>query len=351
MPPTKDPTKLTFSAAQRGLIEIPSAHVRDTLGQLFDITPLTSPNNSGLHRNRHWYGEKCIFTQLEADAFAVRRTKAQIANGEHLVFVHRYVDGYLRGRIGDLNIDREPGYIYLLDQASNVECVQRPATMQTVIFPKAALGFDPDQHPPLVKLSIENGIGKMLNGLFDLVFQGLNQKNEIVYETFNQLVACLQVGLGAPPAKSDIRAHARRAMRSTISQHIEQNLDHWDLSVDTILQNFGVSRASLYRLFDDRGGVRQYISDRRLLRAVLDIAEGPLQRGAISDVAERWGFSSGSNFNRAIRREFGVAPGSLINLPEEEVLELSNRLDLQNFKLNSDDSVERVVRSGLLVSN
>lgn len=351
MQPNTNPTMLNFSPAQRDIIEVPSPHVRDTTGSLFDITPLTSPNNSGFHRNRNWYAEQCIFTQFEADTFAVSRTKAQIANGEHLVFVHRYVDGYLRGRSGDLNIDREPGYIYMLDQASSVECVQRPATMQTIIIPKAALGFHPDRHPPLVKLTVEIGIGKVLNSLFDLVFDGLLESNAIEYDTFNQLVACLQLGLGAPPTKGDIRARARRAMRGAISRHIEQNLDRWDLSVDTILSNFGVSRASLYRLFDDRGGVRQFISDRRLLRAVLDIAKGPLQRGAISNVAERWGFSSGSNFNRAVRREFGVAPGSLINLPEEEFFELTNLRDLLDLKLNFDDSVERIARPDLLVAN
>ena len=344
-------TKLHFSATQRGVIELPSTHVRDAMGRLFDITPLTSRSNSGTHRSRNWYAESCIFTQLEADAFAVRRTKTQVDSGEHLVFVHRYVDGYLRGRIGDLNIDREPGYIYVLDQASKVECVQRPATMQSIILPKAALGFDPDTHPPLSKLSIEKGIGRVLNSLFDQIFQGLLQDNAIEYAAFNQLVACLKLGLGASPNEGDVRTQARHAMRATISQHIESNLDDWQLGVNVILKNFGVSRASLYRIFDDRGGVRQFISDRRLLRAVLDITKGPLLRGAISDIAEKWGFSSGANFNRSIRREFGVAPGSLINLPEDDVLGLINRSNLREFRQSVESSIERIARPDLLVAN
>ena len=344
-------TQLRFSAAQRGIIEVPSSHVRDTPSLLFDITPLTSRYNTGVHRTRNWYAEQYIFTHFDADAFAVARTKAQIENGEHLLFVHRYIDGNLRGRIGDLNIDREPGYIYILDQASAVECVQRPATMQTIFIPKAALGFDPDRHPPLVKLTVEIEIGKIVNAMFDLVFDGLLENDAIEYDTFNQLIACLRLGLGEQPSNGDIRAQARRAMRGAISQHIEQNLDSWDLSVDTILNNFGVSRASLYRLFDDRGGVRQFISDRRLLRAVLDIAKGPLKRGAISDVAERWGFSSGPNFNRAVRREFGVAPGSLINLPEEEFSKLTDRKNIESLRLNFGDSIERIARPDLLVAN
>ena len=342
---------LHFSAAQRGIVEVPSPHVRDTMGALFDITPIAVEENSGFHRNRNWYAKNCIFTQLEADAFAVRRTKTQSANGEHLVFVHRYVEGYLRGRIGDINIDREPGYIYVLDQASRVECVQRPATMQSIILPKSALGFHPDTHPPLIKTPVTHGTGLVLNTLFDEIFDGLLQDNAIGYSTFNQLIACLQFGLGTSENEGDIRAQARDAMRFSISTFVERNLARWDLSVSKILANFGVSRASLYRIFEDRGGVRQFISDRRLLRAVLDISKGPIRRGEIADAAERWGFSSAANFNRAIRREFGVAPGSLINLPEDEIMTVTNSPYLRDFRTVSDSSVERIARSDLLVAN
>ena len=241
---SKSQTQLQFSSAQRGIIEVPSRLVRETMGLLFDITPLSSQFNSGIHRTKNWYAEKCIFTQIEADAFAVRRTKAQVANGEHLLFVHRYVDGYLRGRLGDTNIDREPGYIYILDQASQVECVQRPSTMQAIIMPKAALGFNPDQHPPLIGFSIHEGLGKVINTLFDQIFNGLLDENYIEYAAFNQVVACLKLGLGASPEEVDIRSQARIAMRNAIAHHVELNLDRWDLSVDTILENFGVSRAS-----------------------------------------------------------------------------------------------------------
>ena len=344
-------TQLHFSAAQRGIIEVPSSHVRDAVGRLFDITPLSSRSNSGIHRSRNWYAEHCIFTQLEADAFAVRRTKSQVANGEHLVYVHRFIKGHLRGRLGDLNIDREPGHIYLLDQASYVECVQRPATVQTAFIPKSALGFDPDKHPPLSKLPIDSGIGRVLNSLFDQIFHGLLQDDVIEYATFNQFIACLKLGLSTSPNEGDIRMQARHAMRNAISQHIERNLENWDLGVSEILNNFGASRASLYRIFEDRGGVRQFISDRRLLRAVLDISKGPLLRGAISDVAEKWGFSSGANFNRSVRREFGVAPGSLINLPEDDVLDLTNRSKLNAYWSTVNNSIERIARPDLLVAS
>lgn len=345
MQQANNPTKLSFSGALSSVITVPSAGIRDTINTLFDITPLSSNLNAGFHRSRHWYAEQCIFTQLESDAFAVRRTKAHLENSQHLVFVHRYLDGYLRGRIGDLNIDREPGYVYILDQATNVECVQRPSTMQTMIIPKSTLGFDPDRHPPLTKLSISFGLGRVLNTLFDQVFDELLSENSVDLPVFNQIIACLRLGLGASPDDGDLRMQAREAMRNAISVFVEQNLDHWDLTVTKILKNFGVSRASLYRIFEDRGGVRQYISDRRLLRAVLDISQGPLVRGEIAAAAERWGFSSAANFNRAIRNEFGMPPGSLISLPDDDAIRLASKRDRRAFRQIAGRSIQRIVHS------
>ena len=88
-----------------------------------------------------------------------------------------------------------------------------------------------------------------------------------------------------------------------------------------------------------------------MLSAVLDIAEGPIKRAAISDIAERWGFSSRPQFNRAVRRYFGVAPGSLLNMPEEEFSKLTNRTTIENLRLNFGESIERIARPDLLVAN
>ncbi|MEM9841424.1 MAG: helix-turn-helix domain-containing protein, partial [Pseudomonadota bacterium] len=67
--------------------------------------------------------------------------------------------------------------------------------------------------------------------------------------------------------------------------------------------------------FQAEGGVRNYITRRRLQRAVLDIAENPTRRGQIHEAALRWGFASDTTFHRAVRREFGTSPGALFEMP------------------------------------
>lgn len=308
--------KLYVPSTNRLLIQQPAIYIGESSRGLYDNTPLNEEGASGVMKTGHWFVDGGIFTHLEADAFVVRRTKAQAENGAHLVSVHRYIGGYHRGRLGDLSVDRDPGAVYLIDLSSRVEGVQRQATMQNIFFPKAALGYDPDQHPPLITFPPSHPLGQLIFSRFSRLYDGLLHANEFDLDCFDQLVACLKLAMGADPNEGNLRQKARAAMYESICGFIEQRVDDWRLSVDMILKNFGVSRASLYRMFEPRGGVRQYISDRRLLRAILDISARPLRRGHIAAAAERWGFSSDANFNRAVRGAFGVTPGTLVSRPD-----------------------------------
>lgn len=345
----KMPARKHFSPSESLRIEQPAAHIRDTVGVLFNSTPITSRFNSGTHRRLHWHAGDCNFMHVESDAVAIDRTKAQAMNGEHLLFVHRYLRGYVRGRIGDLNVDRDAGSIYILDTAKRVEIIQTCYRQQAMFIHKSALGFDPDRHPPLMKFPCDRSVGRLLNALFDHLFRDLLQNNSIDVAKLEQLKACLKMAIGSDARQGDIRNHVREALKDTICSYIDRNLEDGELSVDTILNEFGVSRASLYRMFQDRGGVREFIGSRRLLSAVLDIADGPVRRGDIAATAEKWGFTTSANFNRAVRREFGVAPGSLVDLPTKERDMWISLLKPLDFHRAVHDSFGRLMQSKVLL--
>jgi AraC-like DNA-binding protein len=88
---------------------------------------------------------------------------------------------------------------------------------------------------------------------------------------------------------------------------IDANLHRPDWGVDDLRLALGVSRATLYRMFQHLGGVVAYIRTRRLLRAhrLLAASSG---FGRVSDVARRCGFSSDGTFSRAFRDAYGYSP-------------------------------------------
>lgn len=183
--------------------------------------------------------------------------------------------------------------------------------LQLFYTSKLELGYNPDLHPPNLAISRQSTIGQMVHACMDNLFRPLVDKQSALRESaVDKFIACLKIALGAPPERGDVRNHARAALFDLICQHIEKNLGSPDLSTASILRDFGVSRASLYRMFEEFRGVRNYIKDRRVVRAMIEISRRPEARGAISRAADRWGFSSHANFNRSVHRLYGRTPSA-----------------------------------------
>ncbi len=293
--------------------------MREKSSSMYDMTPLRSPLNAGVYESRNWFVDRFFFAEVKNDAAVVGRTKSQAETGAGLVYLHRYLRGGIRGVIGDLSVDRDPGSMYLMDQEQRVSCIQFPMTSQGVFIPKVLIGYDPDRHPAFVRFADNKTVNALLYRAFDHVFNDIRDQNIVDWTALDCLIASVRYALGTDDRDGDIRRQAREAMSDLIREYVERNLDDADLSPTRILKTFGVSRATLFRMFESEGGVRRFINKRRLYRAVLDIARSAGARGCISQAADRWGFSSHANFNRAIQEQFGVSPGSLVDLPEPDL--------------------------------
>jgi AraC-like DNA-binding protein len=101
-----------------------------------------------------------------------------------------------------------------------------------------------------------------------------------------------------------VRATARRAVCDYIDRHLMDDR----LSPESLPRQFKMSRATLYRLFEDEGGVAAYILGRRLDRCRALLAADVTGQQTIGEIAFGHGFASDAHFSRAFRRRFGMAP-------------------------------------------
>jgi AraC-like DNA-binding protein len=123
------------------------------------------------------------------------------------------------------------------------------------------------------------------------------------------LVASL---LGASANGRDAtRQAASIASLQALRRVVEANLADPDLGPEFLCQQLGMSRATLYRLFESLGGVRRYIQQRRLTRAYQTITDPTHAGERVSTIAARYGFSSDSVFSRAFREAYGMSPTDL----------------------------------------
>ena len=287
----------------------------DRTATMLETTPLITAQNTGKFRVNAWYTDKCTFLQNETNAFALRHTHHHVSHTEHLIVLRRMLSGNLWGRVGDMSTDYSPGPIYVMDQELQYEGIQETAVFQNVFILKSALGYDPETQPRATKIVPDSTAGRCLVNVWEAVFAQLGDQDSFVdTQLLEQFMACVVMALGAPADREDIRIHARNALFDIICRFIEDNLSDFELSVARLLNEFGVSRATLFRMFERVGGVRNYIRQRRATRALLDISRQPYKRGNICAAAAQWGFSSAPNFNRTIRSLYGFSPGAMFDL-------------------------------------
>jgi len=92
--------------------------------------------------------------------------------------------------------------------------------------------------------------------------------------------------------------------------YIRRNLNAPELSVEELCQELGLSRSSLYRLFEAQGGVVQYIRSCRLFDAHRAFEAGQDLR-RIHEIAAESGFHDPAAFSRAFKRKFGYSPSEV----------------------------------------
>lgn len=120
-------------------------------------------------------------------------------------------------------------------------------------------------------------------------------------------VSLLAASLALSPDNLDA---ARPAVDSVLlrraRQYIEQHLTDDALSVVSICAQLRISRSALYRLFENLGGVANYVRERRLAR-IHEILSRSHERQNIARLAEDHGFKTATHFSRAFRQQFGYS--------------------------------------------
>ena len=103
--------------------------------------------------------------------------------------------------------------------------------------------------------------------------------------------------------------HKRQAVLTYIEDWVKTGAD---LDVDHLCDRFGMSRASLYRLFKNEGGVVNYISFCKMEIIREELSKTRSFWGVVRRIAEKHGFYDMAQFNRTFRRHFSATPGQIV---------------------------------------
>lgn len=278
---------------------------------LFDCAPVAPDDPAFSGTIRSYAIGPLLFGRSTSVAMRFVRDHSVVARSgvDHLL-VQLYVSGGYRGATSGGDIRVEPGDISVLDLAETFETVASgPFDNLNLIVPRAMLA--------------QAGID--VEPLHGLVFRRDNPVTQLLgnhLAVLDQLVGSMQVADGEAAADvafsllvASLR-HApdqgeRVAIDSDLARArgvIEVNLADPELNADRIAQACGMSRASLYRLFEPSGGVAAYIRLVRMRRALFELSRTDGAGARVAAVALRCGYENATSFTRAFQATFGVSP-------------------------------------------
>jgi AraC-like DNA-binding protein len=133
-----------------------------------------------------------------------------------------------------------------------------------------------------------------------------------------QAMLCLMAAAGrdATGAPARLSDSTRQTVdRARAVAMIDRELFSARLSADRVCSGTGISRSSLYRLFEADNGVASYIRMRRLDALRSDLVDPRNKHQTVVQLSEKRGFHSPSTLNRAFRRKFGCTPQEIRTLP------------------------------------
>jgi AraC-like DNA-binding protein len=288
---------------------------RERVGHVIDVVPsladLKGPFSASI--DRYSAGE-FMFTDCRSDAMWLDRSLARISKDAIRTFAfHVFLDGEVDNvtvHASQRNQSTSSASLLALHlgqpvrmrrSACRVLTLFAPLEVASNIFPDAEAihGRGMRDDSPLTRLIVEHvtELGRTIHLMdAELAEQHMRTGVELLVEAFGK-----QAGL-----RGNARAAKRAAMFGRVRRYIHDHLFDDCLSPDNVLDVLQLPRPTLYRMFQHEGGLGAYIRHLRLRQAAEDLAHRP--HLSVTDIAYGTGFSSPSDFTRAFRRAYDIAP-------------------------------------------
>ncbi|WP_232071912.1 AraC family transcriptional regulator [Paraburkholderia pallida] len=288
---------------------------RERIGKVLDVVP-TRAQIERPFRGRidtYWL-EELLFANVYTDALTLERSIARISqdNARSIAF-HIVMDGDAAtlvtrpGKrvdtpldVGVLAVDFDQPLHVLRGACRHVTLfVPRTALQEVFPDPGTLHGRVLGANEPAAQL-----IRERLN-VFAAHIPQMSLERAIL-----RLREIVQLIVDAFGAQAGVRgskpAVARAIAFNTARRFVQANLAESDLSPESVVESLGLSRATIYRMFQHEGGLHAYIRHLRLRAAADDLVRFPA--APIAEIAWSVGFNSASDFTRAFRRAYGFAP-------------------------------------------
>jgi len=233
------------------------------------------------------------------------------------VFLHIFEYGSLSGLLDDMPISKQPGSVAVQDFSHELQAIALPSKVKAVVVPFHVLGFEPGRHQPFMSLPVNEPKGRIVASATQAIFDRLPGITEAEAPAIAEGYAGLLRGMLFGSAAEADRRSTQEALLGAILSYVDAHVRDLDLGAERLCDVFGISRASLYRVMQSEGGVLHAIQQRRLHRCFQELSRRD-ERTTVRCIAERYGFTNPSHFNRLFKQLYFLSPSDVRPLPEDQ---------------------------------
>lgn len=301
---------------------IPSTHFstgrfevwRGSIAVVFDVEPPVDEAATpfGAVVDAFQLGDMVVAEAHLGDQRYVRSAARARRDGmDHFVF-NLYRTGGWKARTEHGAFKGTAGQVSVLDLSRDLISDEPASDLVTLFVPRP---FIEDRLPHLSALHGSAPTGPqalLLAEYIDLLARRLptlpaGSEHALSRATCEMLAACLQPSLAGLEA-----AHLglELVLLRRAKKFIDARLTSRTLNADSVCHAVGVSRRTLYRLFEQEGGVQHHIQSRRLDQIRMQLTD-PNETRRIFEIAAAFGFQRGDHFARAFKHRFGQSPRDL----------------------------------------
>lgn len=282
---------------------------RQSIAPVFEVSPLVDEDAirtrvEGFHLGAILAGTVCTGAQHFRQAHKSRRV-------DHiLIQVHR--SGGYRGRLGEQDTTVAPGHVSVIDLAQPLETRAGSTDIVNLVIPREAFDERPSALNGIHGLVLTAERGAFLVDYIHVLMRRLPTLPVAEAPAVARITRDMVLANLAPESEARARVQSGLAglARDRVARYIDERLSSPQLTPTAICRENGLSRSSLYRLFEPDGGVQRYIQRCRL-RRIRRHLQDPRDPRPVGRLAEDFGFSSQAHFSRRFRDTFGHSPTEL----------------------------------------
>ncbi|AOR72949.1 AraC family transcriptional regulator [Burkholderia stabilis] len=261
---------------------------------------------------RHW--------RSRAPTYTVRRTPRRIRlDGQDSIRFTLLLGGRLASHTGGPELVKRAGDLFVYDVAQINDCKVDAGDVISLVVPRYLLpGHAAHAHGQ----TLTSGVGRLLGDQLLSLFRNLPNLRMHEIPSIVQSMLLLLAAAVAPTAQAlhDARGPIDNALAERVRRYVDTHLLEPDLTPERICRDIGVSRARLYQLFKEEGGVMRQITRRRLRHAYHVLGDPQRRHQRIAEIAWAHGFPDEKYFHRLFKAEFGHTPKETLECAAAPVL-------------------------------